>query len=58
MGEIWFFVVAIGPLLLLLAMIWATRRNRNARKAQIARSEEGARQLREDLRRDPQYRED
>ena len=59
MGELWFFVVAIGPLLLLLAIYWAWLRNRKADSPrQIERSEAGARQLREEIKRDPDDREE
>ncbi len=59
MGEAWFFVVAIGPLLLVLAILWVWLRNRAAdRPGDEARTEEATRRLREDIQRDPQYREE
>jgi hypothetical protein len=58
MERIWFLVVVVGPVLLLAALIWAYFRNRNASPASFARSEEGAKQLREDIRNDPEYRQD
>jgi hypothetical protein len=57
-GSLWFVVLTVGPLLLLAAMIWQWRRNRKASPRTDARSERGARELREEIRRDPDYSED
>jgi len=52
----WFIVVTVGPLLLLAVLIWAWLRNRGASAQTDARAERGARELREDIRNDPEYR--
>lgn len=57
-GNVWFVVLTLGPLLLLAAMFWQWRRNRKASPRTNARSELGARQLREEIRRDPDYAEE
>jgi len=57
-GNVWFVVLTLGPLLLLAAMVWQWWRNRNASPRVTARSERGARELREEIRRDPDYAED
>lgn len=57
--TLWLFTVAIGPILLIAAMYYAFSRNRqgNERK-NIAKAERGAARLRDDLERDPEYKEE
>lgn len=56
MPEAWLFVVVGGPLLLILVIYWARWRNRKVRNPRdIATTEIGAKKLREDIKRDPEY---
>ena len=57
-GAIWSLATIVGPILLLTVVIWAYVRNRNAGRENIRRAERGAKDVREEIRRDPQYRED
>jgi hypothetical protein len=57
MTTIWLLTVTLGPLLLLAVLIWAWLRNRRTPPSVTARSERGARELREEIKRDPEYRE-
>jgi hypothetical protein len=52
METLWLFAVAIGPLLLIGFIIYATRRNRNDSPANVARAERGAREVREEIARE------
>ena len=52
MGALWTVVTVLGPVLLIGAIIWATLRNRGGSRADIARAERGARQLRDEIERD------
>ena len=56
MTTLWLLTVTLGPLLLLAVLIWAWLRNRNAPPSVDARSEAGAREVREEIKRDPEYR--
>ena len=48
MGTLWSLLTVIGPLLLAGAILWALLRNRaRERPEDIARSEQGARELRD-----------
>ncbi len=57
-GWFWSLITIIGPILLIGAIIWAFMRNRAAGRGSVERAERGARELREDINRDPQYREE
>ena len=57
-GAIWSLVTILGPVLLIAVLVWAYLRNRNAGPRNLERAERGAAELREDLQRDPEYRED
>ena len=57
-GVMWALINIVGPLLLLVALGWVFLRNRRRPGGEIAQAERGARQLREDLQNDPQYRDD
>lgn len=57
-GWFWSLITIIGPILLIGAIIWAFVRNRNAGRANLDRAERGAREVRDDIHRDPQYREE
>ena len=52
MGWLWGLVTVLGPLLLIGAIIWAYFRNRGGSRAEIARAERGARDVREEIKRD------
>lgn len=52
MEGIWSLVTVVGPVLLIVAIVWAFLRNRRASRAEIERSEQGARRLREQLERE------
>ncbi len=58
MGWLWSLATVLGPILLIAVIVWAWLRNRGGSRAQIARAEEGAKEVREEIRRDPEYRED
>lgn len=58
MGWLWTLITILGPILLIGAIIWAVMRNRGGSRAQVARAEEGAKEVREEIRRDPEYREE
>lgn len=55
--AMWFFTVVGGPILLIAAIIWFTVRNKTAGQRNFDRAERGARELRQELERDPDYRE-
>lgn len=57
MENLWFLINVIAPLLLIAAIIWAYFHNRNASKRTVERAERGAQEVREEIRRDPQYSE-
>ena len=57
MENLWFLINIIAPLLLIAALVWAYFHNRNASRRNVERAERGAREVREDIRRDPQYSE-
>lgn len=57
-GWFWSLITIVGPILLIGAIIWAFMRNRTAGRGNVERAERGARELREDINRDPQYREE
>ena len=54
MGSVWSLVIIIGPLLLLGAIVFAWYKNRTTSKRVDRRSEQGARELREELAERPQ----
>lgn len=57
-GWLWSLITVLGPILLIAAILYAYFRNRRGRRAEVARAERGARELREKIRRDPQYHTD
>lgn len=54
MSEILSLATIVGPIVLLAVIIWLTLRNRASSKREVARSEQGARDLRKDIERDQQ----
>ena len=48
-GWLWTLITILGPLLLIAAIVWAYLRNRNPAPGEIARAEQGARELRQEL---------
>lgn len=48
-GWLWSLVIILGPILLLGAIVWAWSRNRAAGPRNRARSEQGARDLYEEI---------
>jgi hypothetical protein len=57
MPTVWLIILTIGALALIVTIYFAKSRNANSRGS-FGRAERGAEQLREDIRRDPEYRED
>ena len=57
-GAMWSLVTILGPILLIAAIVWAFLRNRGARPGSFERAERGAEELRDELERDPQYRDE
>ncbi|MBO9698518.1 MAG: hypothetical protein J7499_20195, partial [Sphingopyxis sp.] len=55
MESLWLVIDIVAPLLLIAAIVWAYFHNRNAGRRNVERAERGAREVREDIRRDPQY---
>ncbi|MDC0886718.1 hypothetical protein OAS19_02880 [Altererythrobacter sp.] len=53
MGSIWSFITIAGPILLIAALIYAWTRNRGASDATNRKAERGARELRENIEREP-----
>ena len=51
-GWLWTLITIVGPLLLIAAIVWAWLRNRNPAPSEIARAEQGARELREEIEED------
>jgi len=51
-GWLWTLVTILGPVLLIVAIVWAFMRNRNPRPGEIERAERGARELREEIEED------
>lgn len=54
MEGLWPIITVVGPILLVIVLIWAVVRNRYAR-ADIARTERAARELREDIDRHAEH---
>lgn len=52
-ADIWGIVLILGPLILLLVIIWAYSRNKAAGRANVEQAERGAERLREQIERDP-----
>lgn len=48
-GDIWSLVLIGGPAILLIVVVWAWLRNRNASASTITRAERGAEELRDDI---------
>jgi len=49
MESLWIIIDIVGPVLLILVLIWVFVRNRNARRSEIEEAERGARELRAEL---------
>jgi len=58
MPTIWLIILTIGAMALIAAMYFGKARNKNAPPGELERAERGARELREDIRKDPEYRQD
>lgn len=58
MENLWWLVDVVAPILLIAAIVYAWLRNRKARRGSFEQAERGAARLREDIRKDPQYKED
>jgi len=56
--EFYALVLIGGPVLLLAAIIWATLRVRSASRRNEQVAEAGAEELREEIKRDPDYQAD
>jgi type VI protein secretion system component VasK len=52
MGSLWIVIDVVAPLLLIGAIVWAYFHNRNAGRANVARAERGARELRREIEED------
>lgn len=52
-GDIWGVILILGPLALLVAIVWAFMRNRAAGPRNVEQAERGAERLREQIERDP-----
>lgn len=57
-GWLWSLATILGPILLMAAIVYAILRNRSGSRAEVKRAERGAVDLRKDLDRDPDYREE
>jgi len=57
MPTLWLIVLTVGALALIVAIYFGKIRNANTRGS-IGRAERGAKQVREEIRRDPEYREE
>ncbi len=58
MPTIWLIILTIGAMALIAAMYFGKARNAKAPPGDLERAEQGARDLREEIRRDPEYRRD
>ena len=58
METLWIVIDIVGPLLLVAVLAWAILRNRKARPGEIARAEQGARDLRREIDADEAARGD
>jgi len=58
MATVFLILLTVGALALIAAMYYGKARNANASSGELARSERGAKELREEIRRDPEYREE
>lgn len=57
-GWLWTLITILGPILLLAAIVWAYLRNRNPAPGEIARAEQGAREVRKELAEDREREEE
>jgi len=57
-GWLWSLVTILGPILLIAVVIYAVLRNRGGSRREVDRAERGAVELRKELERDPEYKED
>ncbi|MGX7951755.1 hypothetical protein ACWPM1_04230 [Tsuneonella sp. HG249] len=48
-GDFWGVVLILGPLVLLLVIVWGFMRNRAAGRANVERAEAGAVEVREEI---------
>jgi hypothetical protein len=53
----WSLVTVLGPILFIGVVVYVTLRSKAAGRANDQRGERGARELREEIDRDPEYRE-
>jgi hypothetical protein len=58
MGWLWTLITIVGPILLIAAIVYAWWRNKTAGPANVQTAERGAVELREEIRRDPEYKEE
>lgn len=52
MEGLWPLITVVGPILLIVAVIWAYVHNRNASRANLERAERGAREVRQEIEED------
>jgi cbb3-type cytochrome oxidase subunit 3 len=57
-GWLWSLATIVGPILLIAVIIYAYLRNRGGSRRQVERAERGAVEFREELDRDPEYKEE
>lgn len=57
-GWLWSLATIIGPILLIGVILYAFLRNRGGSRRQVERAERGAVEFREELERDPEYKEE
>ncbi len=52
MNSLWSLATVLGPILLLVAIIYAWNRNRNARAGSVEEADRGAERLQDEIDRD------
>lgn len=57
MEGLWALMTVVGPIVLLVAIVFVWIRNRKPAPGEMRRAEEGAKQVREEIKEDPEYRE-
>jgi len=57
-GWLWSLATILGPILLIGVILYAMMRNRGGSRNEVARAERGAVEFREELERDPEYKEE
>ena len=58
MGSIWTLIVIAGPLLLLAAIVYSWKKNRDAPEWKTRRAERGAKELRKEMAEEPDKKVD